>query len=35
LAGNLEWKKPLGKPICRLDDNINMDLNEIGLKAVD
>jgi len=30
-----EGKKPLGKPRCREDNNIRMDLREIGWKGVD
>jgi hypothetical protein len=28
-------KRPLGKPICRWEDNIRMDLKETGWKVVD
>jgi hypothetical protein len=31
----VERKRPLGKPRRRLEDNINMELIEIGLKYVD
>jgi hypothetical protein len=27
LIGKPEWKRPLGGPGCRWDDNIKMDLN--------
>jgi hypothetical protein len=30
LVGNPEGKKPLGRPRCRWEDNIRMDLREIG-----
>jgi hypothetical protein len=33
--GLLVGKRPLGRPRCRLIDNINMDLFEIGLSVVD
>jgi hypothetical protein len=29
------WKKPIGRPRCRWEDNIGMDLSEIGRKDVD
>jgi hypothetical protein len=32
LVGKPERKRPLGKPRCRLEDNIRMDLREIGWK---
>jgi hypothetical protein len=25
-----EWKRPLGRPRCKWEDNIKMDLREIG-----
>jgi hypothetical protein len=30
LVGKPEGKKPLGRPRCRWEDNIRMDLREIG-----
>jgi hypothetical protein len=32
---NAERKGPLGRPGCRYEDNIKMDLIEIGCKGVD
>jgi hypothetical protein len=31
LVGRPEGKRPLGRPRCRWDDNIKMDLREIGI----
>jgi hypothetical protein len=31
LVGRLEGKRPLGRPRRRLEDNIKMDLGEIGI----
>jgi hypothetical protein len=31
LVGRLEGKKTLGRPRCRWEDNIKMDLREIGI----
>jgi hypothetical protein len=31
LVGRSEGKKPLGRPRCRWEDNIKMDLREIGI----
>jgi hypothetical protein len=31
LVGRPEGKKPLGRPRCRGEDNIKMDLREIGI----
>jgi hypothetical protein len=33
--GNLEGKRPLGRPRRRLDDNIKMNLREIGWGSMD
>jgi hypothetical protein len=33
LAGKPEGKKPLGRPRRRWEDNIKMDLMEMGLKV--
>jgi len=30
LAGKLEGKRPLGRPRCRWEDSIKMDLQEVG-----
>ena len=30
LVGKPEGKRPLGRPRCRLEDNIKMDLEEVG-----
>jgi hypothetical protein len=34
-VGNLEGKRPLGRPRRRWEDGIRMDLREIGLGGVD
>jgi hypothetical protein len=31
LVGKPEGKRPLGRPMCRWEDGIRMDLREIGL----
>jgi hypothetical protein len=31
LVGRPEEKRPLGRPRCRCEDNIKMDLREIGI----
>jgi hypothetical protein len=31
LIGRPEGKRPLGRPWCRWEDNIKMDLREIGI----
>jgi hypothetical protein len=33
LVGRLEGKRPLGRPRCRWEDNIKMDLREIGING--
>ena len=33
--GKPEGKRPLGRPRCRLVDNIKMDLQEVGCGYVD
>ena len=33
--GKLEGKKPLGRPRCRWDDNIKMDLQEMRFGGMD
>jgi hypothetical protein len=35
LVGKPEGKRPLGRPRCRWEDNIKMDLQEVGLGCVD
>jgi hypothetical protein len=34
LVGRPEWKGPLGRPRRRWEDNIKMDLREIGMDEV-
>jgi hypothetical protein len=34
-VGKSEGRRPLGRPRCRLEDGIRMDLKEIGLGGVD
>jgi hypothetical protein len=34
-VGKHEGKKPLGRPRCRWEDNIKMDLQEEGCKGMD
>jgi hypothetical protein len=31
LVGNPEGKRPLGRPRCRWEDNIKVDLQEVGV----
>jgi hypothetical protein len=33
LVGRPEGKRPLGRPRCRWEDNIKMDLREIGING--
>jgi hypothetical protein len=35
LVGKPEGRRPLGRPRCRWEDNIKMDLREIGFGDVD
>jgi hypothetical protein len=35
LVGTREGKRPLGRPRCRWEANIGMDLREIGWEGVD
>jgi hypothetical protein len=35
LMGKPEGKKPLGRPKCRWEDNIKMDLQEVGCGVMD
>jgi hypothetical protein len=35
LVGKPERKRPLGRPRCRWDDNIRIDLQEVGCGCVD
>jgi len=34
-TGKPEGKRPFGKPRCRWEDNINMDLQEVGCGGMD
>jgi len=35
LVGKIEGKRPLGRPRCRWEDNIKMDLQEVGCGCMD
>jgi len=35
LVGKPEGKRPLGRPRCRWEDNIKMDLQEVGCEGTD
>ena len=35
LVGNPVGKRPLGRPRCRWEDNIKMDLQEVGCGGMD
>jgi hypothetical protein len=35
LVGKQEGKRPMGKPRCRWEDNIKMDLQEVGCGGMD
>ena len=35
LMGKPEGKRPLGRPRCRWEDNIKMDLHEMGCEGMD
>jgi hypothetical protein len=35
LVGKPEGKRPLGRPRCRWEDNIKMDLQEVGCEGMD
>jgi hypothetical protein len=35
VVGKPEGKSPLGRPRCRWEDNIRMDVREIGWEGVD
>jgi hypothetical protein len=35
LVGKPEGRRPLGRPRCRWEDNIKMDLEEVGCWGVD
>jgi hypothetical protein len=35
LVGKPKGKRPLGRPICRKEDNVKMDAREIGWGVVD
>jgi hypothetical protein len=34
-VGKPEGKRPLGRPMCRWEDNMRIDLREIGWEGVD
>jgi hypothetical protein len=34
-VGNLEGKRPLGRPRRRCEDNTKMDLQEVGCEVID
>jgi hypothetical protein len=34
-VGKPEVKRPLGRPRCRWEDNIKMDLNDVGFRGMD
>jgi hypothetical protein len=35
LIGNPEMNRPLGRPVCRWEGNIKMDIREAGWEVVD
>jgi hypothetical protein len=35
LIGETEWKRPLGRPWYRWEDNIRMDLTDLSWEVVD
>jgi hypothetical protein len=35
LIGKLEWKRPLGRPTCRWEDNMRMNLRDMCWEGVD
>ena len=35
LVGKRDGKRPLGRPRCRWEDNIKMDLQEVGREGMD
>jgi hypothetical protein len=35
LVGKPEAKRPLGRPRCKCEDNIKMDLHEVGCGVMD
>ena len=35
LVGKPEGKRPMGRPRCRLEDNIKIDLQEVGCGGTD
>jgi hypothetical protein len=35
LVGKPEGKRPLGRPRCSWEDNINVDLQEVGCRGMD
>jgi hypothetical protein len=34
-VGKPEGKRPMGRPTCRLEDNIKVDIQEVGCGGVD
>jgi hypothetical protein len=32
LVGEPEWKRPLGRPTCRWENSIKIDLRDLGLE---
>ena len=34
LLGKPEGKRPLGRPMCRWEDNIKMDLQDVGCEGM-
>jgi hypothetical protein len=35
LVGKLEGKRPIGRPRCKGENNINVDLQEVGCRGMD
>jgi len=35
LVGKLQCKRPLGRPRCRWEDNIKVDIQEVGYQDMD
>jgi len=35
MVGKPEGKRPLGRPRCRWEDNIKIDLKEVGCRGMD
>jgi hypothetical protein len=34
-VGKTEGKRPMGRPRCRWEDNIRMDLQDVGCRGMD